>query len=389
MFGGMNAKLTHQQLQALANSSDARILSIELNKPKAFPALLNSTATMNIKTAWNMGAKGAGQSIIILDTGVEASHPFFRDKNGKSRIISEGCYGTTGISEGTSYESLCPNKDINGDSPFGTPGAAKPAYYCGSTGSNCAHGTHVAGIAAGANGQGGIQGVAPEANIIAVNVYSFDKNRQKTPVIFDADLALVMQQIANAISTGTLGNGFVINISSSKAIYGSPCPNISNQFTAAVRTLKNLGIPVIASTGNDNNTNNIGWPACVPGVIKVSSVKNTGDGNVRSSMANYARPSSFPGEYLWFAPGGDAFSSNGRTGNDRVMSSGLNGTYIGMAGTSMAAPLVSGVYSLLKQVAPSYSVDGISEWIRANATAPVKFCDFCAPDTNYKRIRLP
>jgi hypothetical protein len=95
-------------------------------------------------------ANGAGVAIAIVDTGVDAAHPFLG-----GRVIAEACFSTNNSAQGAT--SLCPG---GGSQAFG-PGAAAPCSL-----SNCDHGTHVAGIAAG-NG-----GVAPGASIIAVQVFS-------------------------------------------------------------------------------------------------------------------------------------------------------------------------------------------------------------------------
>ena len=78
---------------------------------------------------------GAGQTIVILDTGVDKTHLFLDGK-----IVDEACFSTNDINNGVT--SLCPNGEI---SQTGN-GAG---VYCPAVFSDCFHGTHVAGIAAG------------------------------------------------------------------------------------------------------------------------------------------------------------------------------------------------------------------------------------------------
>src|SRR5690606_20562011 len=92
-------------------------------------------------------------------------------------VIAEACFGTN--SEIST--SLCPN----GANQQVGAGAASPTARCvprfNSNGYNgnasCSHGTHVAGIIAGNNtspsGVEPLYGVAPEAHIIAINVFSY------------------------------------------------------------------------------------------------------------------------------------------------------------------------------------------------------------------------
>ncbi|WP_261134089.1 S8 family peptidase [Bacillus sp. Marseille-Q3570] len=90
---------------------------------------------INAEKMWNLGYKGKGVVIAVLDTGCQTNHPDL-----KNRIIG-----------GRNFTS-----DHNGD----------PRNYS----DNHFHGTHVAGtIAAELNGQG-VAGVAPEANLLILKV---------------------------------------------------------------------------------------------------------------------------------------------------------------------------------------------------------------------------
>ena len=150
-LGAVAAHLTYAQLVALKESGDARLLAIELNRLVATPSLANSTQLMNMPSAWgNPNFRAAGQIIVVMDTGVQRDHEFFKDGVG-SRVFFEACFGTNQTQIGSPIvTSACPplQQDANGDSPGGLPGSASP---CGgmSSHSGCTHGTHVAGIAAG------------------------------------------------------------------------------------------------------------------------------------------------------------------------------------------------------------------------------------------------
>ena len=110
------------------------------------------------ENAWNLGYNGSGQTIAILDTGVDKTHPFLTGK-----VVSEACYSTPFHSTDT---SLCPNTQT---SQTGT-GSAVP---CPSSLADCYHGTFVAGIAAG-NSATYLPGFAKGADIIAVQVFHED-----------------------------------------------------------------------------------------------------------------------------------------------------------------------------------------------------------------------
>src|SRR5687768_1939694 len=125
------------------------------------PTLAESGPLVGAPTAWSLGFTGAGQHIAILDTGVDRSHPFLAGK-----VVHEACFSST-FAPDTST-SACPNGQ---EAEIG-PGAAAP---CSAT-DDCFHGTHVAGIAAG-NGANAspaqtFSGIAKDAGLIAVQVFS-------------------------------------------------------------------------------------------------------------------------------------------------------------------------------------------------------------------------
>ena len=116
--------------------------------------LQDSIPLINADDAAVRGATGAGQTIAILDTGVETNHPFFG-----GRVVAEACFSSNSAASGAT--TVCPGGVT-------TSTAAGSAAPCGNAG--CDHGTHVAGIAAGQDANR--RGVAPQADLIAIQVFS-------------------------------------------------------------------------------------------------------------------------------------------------------------------------------------------------------------------------
>ena len=249
---------------------------------------------------------GDGAVVAVLDTGVEASHPFLA-----GRVVTEACFRQDGT---------CPN----GGRKMVGPGAAKP-YDCDN---GCAHGTHVAGIVAG-RADGGT-GVAPNAKIIAVQVFTLDANG------LGASLLNTLQALEWLYLDRERLGVSAVNMSLGGGRHKAPCVNGARR--QIVERLRQAGIATIVATGNESHADSVGAPACLPDAISVGSLEK--DGTVSEFSNSY-------GAMTIMAPGG------------RIVSSVLNGMYAASSGTSMATPQVAGAWAVLKGAHPTASFDQI------------------------------
>ncbi|HSH26663.1 MAG TPA: S8 family serine peptidase, partial [Wenzhouxiangella sp.] len=200
----------YQTIPALALRVDDRALqvlrmsglvrSIVEDRP-VWPTLADSTPLIGAPSAWSQGHDGSGWAVAILDTGIDGGHAFFLDPASNSRIVAEACFSNAGGQ--APYVSLCPN----GSSSQTGPGAADATIPACDGGSLCSHGTHVAGISAGYS-SGNRKGVAPNADIIAIQVFTRIENPTQCPPgqtvctgSFPSDQIAAMDYINNTLST--------------------------------------------------------------------------------------------------------------------------------------------------------------------------------------------
>ncbi|MCI8372678.1 MAG: S8 family peptidase [Lachnospiraceae bacterium] len=141
-----------------------------IEKPKRLYFELNQARTAACVNAVQEGTnslRGRGVIIAVLDSGIDYTHPDFRNEDGTSRILflwDQTIDGNPpqGYRIGTEYSQEQINEALAEERPF----ERIPSVDTSS------HGTHVAGIAAG-NGrvsQGRYRGVAPEAALIIVKL---------------------------------------------------------------------------------------------------------------------------------------------------------------------------------------------------------------------------
>lgn len=270
--------------------------------------------------AWSLGARGAGVRVAVLDSGIDAEHPDLAPNLNSALSVS-----------------FVPGEDWN----------IRPGVYFN-------HGTHVAGTIAAADNGIGIIGVAPEAELVAVKVLS--------EYTGSGSFGGIIQGIVYAADIGA----DVINMS-----LGADIPHnargAAELFVATARATQyatQRGSLIVAAAGNDardldHDQSLKAFPAELPHVLSVAATAPVG-------WATGTSPSlDFPASYSNYGQSGIDFSGPGGDaaypGNENCLVAGLvrpcwvldlvfstvSGAWSWTAGTSMAAPHVSGVAALV------------------------------------------
>lgn len=146
--------------------SDPRIAEIGLDQ-QGEAQLATSTSALGAPTLWNLGYTGSGESVLVLDSGINASHPAFGGRV-LTAVFLQNNFSCPALERGTSV-------DFKG------------------------HGTHVAGIIAssGTVAFPTYRGVAPNvSSVYAAKISCFNGRSFNSDVLAAVEGALVWTPIA-------------------------------------------------------------------------------------------------------------------------------------------------------------------------------------------------
>jgi len=280
---------------------------------------LDGTYGIHPAAAWVQGLDGSGETIAVLDTGVNGAHTDFT---------------ATNILTGYDY--------TNGD------GTLKDT----NTGDNVGHGTMVTSIiAASTNNANSIAGIAYGASILPVKVMDMDPaTHQASGTVIDMVAGLY------AISQyDTAHPGSVAAVNMSLGITGAdlgitssdPDPTSLQAMQQMMTMLRNQGIILVAAAGNEG-TSTLYYPAACDGVVGVGAINS--DGTIASiSERNSSVDVVAPGTNIT----GLSYNSTTNTASG--------------SGTSYAAPEVSALAALARQKNPSLTPAGFDSLLATTA----------------------
>lgn len=291
------------------------------------PTLDQTIPHIGADDAWSDGYSGSGQVIAILDTGVDTDHEFLVGKT-----VAEACFSSDVFG---SSSSLCP--DATEQQIGAGAGVECPAEVAG-----CYHGTHVAGIAAGSLPAASFFGVARDADLIAIQVFSrFDDDADCGGDPGDAPCALswtsdqiaALEWLHDQVGTYNIA---AANMSLGGGEFSAPCD--SDLRKTAIDQLRVDRVATVIASGNLGLTDAMSAPACISSAISVGST------TLADQISSFSNIASF---ISLLAPGSS------------VQSSVPNDFYASLSGTSMAAPHVAGAWAVVKSYQPLASVDNV------------------------------
>ena len=301
----------------------------------------------NLYPAWGITEGNSNTIVAVVDTGLSLNHPDLigRELAGYDFISSPGAAND---GDGRDPNATDPGDwVVEGECGNDKDGNPKPGK------SSSWHGTHVAGtVGARANNDIGVAGVNWNARILPVRALGKCGGSRE-------DIAAATQWAAGIPVPNTAGwvpgmpvtymtnpnPAQVINLSLGGL--SDVCPTVYQNAFTSIRSLTNA--TVVVAAGNDFINAALATPANCANVITVAA------GTVVGSLAYY---SNWGPNVDITAPGGDGEYKVLSTYNDGQTIAG-NPSYAWLQGTSMAAPHVSGVASLLYGLNPFITADQV------------------------------
>jgi len=270
----------------------------------------------NAYQAWDLAKTNHQVTVVVMDTGVNINHEDLIDN----------------IDIANAWDAVAIQPLIDSISTEG-PGA------CGEL-SSSGHGTHVTGIAAATadNAKGGA-GISYNANILPIRVFSLQGSTLESST---AILIRAYDYLFSLQETNVLNNIRVVNMSLGEYASGDYDVLLHNQIIKA----GNRGILTVASAGNGNRSDAL-YPSDWLEVFSVMPID-----------INKQKPAQYDinSNKNICAPGINIYSTSFTSAFPYV-----NDDYGTKSGSSMAAPVVSGIACLVWAANPDLSVAEVKQ----------------------------
>ena len=256
--------------------------------------------------------------IAILDTAIDASNPAL---NG--RIVYEACV--------TEWNS-CPNGLSEME---GTNSASIPRNFLERNGFD--HGFQMASVAIATN---------PNIEIIFVRIIGMHSNglRQYSgeATVYQALDWVIRNQQRLRIQAVSLSQGH-----HKLESYSSYCPKTPITESKIVQ-LKNMGIPVFTSSGNNGDYSRLDWPACIPSTIAIASA------NSDKTISSYSNYDSALTDFIAIG---------------KLSISGIYGKPITISGSSISTVISASIWASLSSRFPELTYDELYSFLKNRSSS--------------------
>ncbi|HFR3977679.1 TPA: S8 family serine peptidase [Streptococcus suis] len=245
------------------------------------PQNIDSNTIITVPEVWDSGYKGEGTVVAIIDSGLDVEHDVLQLTDiSKAKYTSQDQLEAAKTAAGITYGEWFSDKVIFGYNYVDVNTVLKEE-------DKSSHGMHVTSIAAGnptvPNGGELIYGVAPEAQVMFMRVFS-DLKSTTGPALYVKAIEDAVKLGADSINLSLGGaNGSVVNMDST--------------VDAAIAAARKAGVTVVIAAGNDGTFGSghsnptvenpdyglVGNPSTARDAISVASYNNT---TVSSQVVN-------------------------------------------------------------------------------------------------------
>lgn len=319
-FSLLAGTATREGVIALANRSDVLSVTVDgIRKLYQSAPVQPALALIRSREANALGFTGKGQTVAVLDSGVDYTIPG----------LGGGGFPNAKVIGGIDTA----NKD--GD-PMDCDG----------------HGTSVASIIAGS------EGIAPDARIVAVKVFGdCEPGAFLSDILAGINFAIVNRQRFN-ISAINMSLGGPVGVAGDDLGF---CDALDPESATAVDAATAAGIAVFIASGNEAQSNVLSTPACLSSAISVGAVYS--ERQVGFNWFNFCSDKPL-------TPDGVVCFSNSTSGLSLLAPGAfwdiatVGGRNDSFSGTSAASPAAAGVFALLREARPGLSSEALAAILR-------------------------
>ncbi len=314
----------------VASGEDTAAADPLAGEPVADDALGRAHASMDLIRAAagveGSGLTGAGVDVAMIDSGVLGVAAL----DGPRKLV-----------RGPDFSDDAYDPDLRGLDAFG-------------------HGSHMAGVIAGADPATGYQGVAPGARLVSVKVAGADGATSLVRVLMALDWVRRNRR-AGGLRIRVLNLSLGVDLRRSY---------VREPLAYAAERLWNRGITVVAAAGNQaDGTGRLDLPAADPFLIAVGATdtRRTPDPADDVVAAFSSRDAVRPPDVV--APGTGVISLRvpGSALDQEFSAARVGDRFFRGSGTSQAAAVVSGMVALLLEARPELTPDQVKALLRAGA----------------------